>query len=702
MIDGRGQVRITDFGLASLAAELGPREAMAGTPAYMAPEQFEGKPVSIQSDLYSLGLVLYEVYTGKAPVESGAISRSEGTFTTSTPSAPSSFVGNLDPVAERAILRCLERDPTDRPVSALSVAAALPGGDPLAAALAAGETPSPELVAEAGRSEAMRPAVAMFLAATAIALFLVGARWVGSLSMYDYLPMNTSPAVFVDQAHTVLEGAGYTEPVYEHPVDRSWGFNLWGNIVNRVRDDSRPDSWSGLRDTPEAMSFWYRQSPSLYRPGTNTPNSFTSGMVRIVSPVPTTSGEVTVMFDLARRLQRLEVLPKRYSTLEGEPPSVDWSFLFAQAELDPDRFVPTRPRYRRFLAPDRTWAWLGTRAEAPADTLRVEAGSFEGRPVLFQVASQEEMATLGAEPEARRPFFLELNNLQAVIPFVLIVLGGIFARRNMLRGRSDRRGALRLGVAYAVLDATFEVLRSHVVYHSLFEAWKILGTAVFYGVFVAILYLALEPYARQVWPSMLVSTSRLLSRAQIRWRDPLLGRSVLLGLLIGSALYLFQFGFVRWLAPHVGGRAWWPYVPDLDALVSQRQAVAWSMWALIRSIAGGMLLAFLVTTMRAITRRRVLALVLAGLIWTVGFGGSWGWMTAFSFVSVAVQLTLLLRAGLVSMLVAFSVMGTGMYAMTDDWSAWYSQTAVTCLVFVVALALYGVWASRGSSPKGAH
>ena len=63
MIDGNGQVRITDFGLAAIAGEVD--QVRVGTPAYMAPEQLSGKGVSVQSDLYALGLVLYEVFTGK-------------------------------------------------------------------------------------------------------------------------------------------------------------------------------------------------------------------------------------------------------------------------------------------------------------------------------------------------------------------------------------------------------------------------------------------------------------------------------------------------------------------------------------------------------------------------------------------------------------------------------------------------------------
>src|SRR5579859_4554633 len=65
MLDGRGQVVITDFGLAGVADNIRGNEIRSGTPAYMAPEQLAGKEVSPRSDIYSLGLVLYEVFTGK-------------------------------------------------------------------------------------------------------------------------------------------------------------------------------------------------------------------------------------------------------------------------------------------------------------------------------------------------------------------------------------------------------------------------------------------------------------------------------------------------------------------------------------------------------------------------------------------------------------------------------------------------------------
>src|SRR5207302_9704305 len=83
----------------------------------------------------------------------------------STPQSPRSLVQDLDPEVERVVLRCLNPNPRNRFASALSVAAALPGADPLASALAAGDTPSPEVVA-AGRAEgSLRPMQALaFLA----------------------------------------------------------------------------------------------------------------------------------------------------------------------------------------------------------------------------------------------------------------------------------------------------------------------------------------------------------------------------------------------------------------------------------------------------------------------------------------------------------------------------------------------------------
>ncbi|MEA3033589.1 MAG: eukaryotic-like serine/threonine-protein kinase, partial [Sphingomonadales bacterium] len=149
MIDGRGEPRITDFGLALPSNEAVDSNIVAGTPAYMAPEQLEGKAASAQSDLYALGLILYEIFTGRRARSGRTVPDLRREHTTEI-TTPSSVVRDIEPAVERIILRCLETDPAMRPRPARQVFEALPGGDPLAAALAAGETPSPGLVASAG------------------------------------------------------------------------------------------------------------------------------------------------------------------------------------------------------------------------------------------------------------------------------------------------------------------------------------------------------------------------------------------------------------------------------------------------------------------------------------------------------------------------------------------------------------------------
>ncbi len=149
LIDGRGRAHLADFGLANLTDQRRDTREIAGTPGYMAPEQQEGREVTTRTDVYALGLVLYEMFTGQRAL----------TVDGAPPASPSTHIPDLDPAIERVIVRCLERDPARRPASAFAVAAALPGGNPLAAMLAAGETPSPDLVAAAGEAGTLSPAV---------------------------------------------------------------------------------------------------------------------------------------------------------------------------------------------------------------------------------------------------------------------------------------------------------------------------------------------------------------------------------------------------------------------------------------------------------------------------------------------------------------------------------------------------------------
>ena len=108
------------------------------------------------------------------------------------------------------ILRCLEKDPSARPASAAQIAAALPGGDPLAAAIAAGETPSPEMVAAAGEEGALAPAKAWAMLGAAVVILgaVVG---LARFSMDQGLtPFPKSPEFLTERSRELIRSFGYT------------------------------------------------------------------------------------------------------------------------------------------------------------------------------------------------------------------------------------------------------------------------------------------------------------------------------------------------------------------------------------------------------------------------------------------------------------------------------------------------------------
>ena len=206
-------------------------------------------------------------------------------------------------------------------------------------------------------------------------------------------------------------------------------------------------------------------------------------------------------------------------------------------------------------------------------------------------------------------------------------------------------------------------------------------------------YLALEPYGRQVWPSMFISSSRLLSRPTVRWRDPLIGRSVLAGLLVASLMQLLLGPTYRWLDGLVTGTVERPWLRDVDVLIGQRAALAWVTWTAFWGLLGGVVLLLTMVTVRYFVRSTTIAVPIGMLIWTffVEFSsvGEFVWALIFS----AALLAVLLRLGAVALIVTFATWNLAGYAITPSWTAWYAQASVYALLAVVALAAYGYWAS---------
>jgi serine/threonine-protein kinase len=264
MLDARGRVRITDFGLASFADD-DRRGEIAGTPAYMAPEQIAGGRLTPQTDLYAAGLLLFELLAGAPAYGSVSLAERRQQPSTAKPSLSPSVRATVDPRIVQVIERCLEPEAARRPESALRLAAALPGGDPLEAALAAGETPAPHVVAEAVDENPLSPA-AVVGSLAAFAVIVVALLAFTGVSVYSrFVPFRLSPEVLAARADQVRQQLGYSDP----PTDRAHGFVTRPGYINwqRARTTGPPD-WTQLRSVrPQPIVFWYRSSPgSLVKP----------------------------------------------------------------------------------------------------------------------------------------------------------------------------------------------------------------------------------------------------------------------------------------------------------------------------------------------------------------------------------------------------------------------------------------------------
>ena len=249
MIDGQGQVRIADFGIASMAATEEANRALVGTPAYMAPELFAGGQPSIRSDLFSLGVVLYEAVTGKPPFAGKPLGLA-GTEAKIIP--PSAIASNVDPALERVILQCLQREPSRTP-SAHVIAASLPGGDLLAEAIASGQTPSPSLVAAAhARWTLPRWAGICCLAIGLLALAVV----VPLANIAFFLPRapSISPPPCSPTKRSIFSRRSAPNPIVD---GESQGFAVDRGYLDYARTAPH-NGFEGLaRQWPAPVSFWY-------------------------------------------------------------------------------------------------------------------------------------------------------------------------------------------------------------------------------------------------------------------------------------------------------------------------------------------------------------------------------------------------------------------------------------------------------------
>ena len=689
MLDDRGKVRIMDFGLAGLATDIQGAEISSGTPAYMAPEQLSGKEVTVQSDMYSLGLVLYELFTGKRAFEATNLNDLLRLREHSSVTSPTRVVHHLDPLVERVILRCLEADAQKRPKTALQIAAALPGGDPLAAALAAGETPSPQMVAAAGGEQALSPRVAWSLLAAALVVFLAilwVARYSTDLALY---PIEKSPDVLEDRARDIAAKAGYAQV-----GDRAWWFSrnydylLYRNAMKMSSPHGQPITGSN----PGALAFNYRHSPDLLSP------SRPSGLVQSQDPPYETSGMVLVSLDSVGRLHTFRAVPPQDQS-QPTAPEPNWQEMFEQAGLDISHFKPATPKWLPIEPFDLQRDWEGT-YEGDRTPIHVTAAAYRGKPVYFHLIP----------PWTTAPDWMPEKKISrtGTIALFTIIAGGatlvlfavVFARRNVRLGRGDRKGAFRLAAFFAVVNALARVLLVHHVADVNAEFNLVIvpvAIALMGGAVIWIYYIALEPYVRRRWPEHLISWTRLLGG---NYRDPMVGRDLLVGALIGSGLALVEHlinALPAWF--NLAGQT--PINSDSPALGSTANFLSMLLNSAIGGLFAGLTMLFLFFLVRSAIRHYWAAIVVLGtLITLINLGRENVIAESIGAVLIAtLVLTALLRFGLLALVVAYGIQNfLQVFPVALDSSRWYFARGFVPVMIALAVALYSFRISLGRRP----
>ncbi len=705
MLDGRGQVVVTDFGLAGIADQIQGADVRSGTPAYMAPEQLAGKEVSTRSDIYSLGLVLYEVFTGKRAFYPKPADKS-GSQSDRGISRPSSVVKDLNPIIERVILRCLEDEPSARPATVLSVAAALPGGDPLAAALAAGETPSPQLVAASGETSGLRPraAVACFgavLLALAMVSFL-GIHYSGLEKMH----LELTPEVLSQKAREMIARLGYPE----RPADSAYGLDLDTDYEESVEKNDKPHpDWNAVfAGRPSLLRFWYRQSPQYMFPEGYRDQLLTPGIAVRDDPPTTLSGMIDVELDAQGNLIHFQAIPPQKEDLTAPATAIDWNVLFAAAGLDPAKLQKVEPQWNSLANSDTRTAWTGT-VPGSSRPMRVEAAWLRGKPVFFSTIGDWTMPDRMKHPEQTAG--KKVGQALALTLLIFCLMAAVYlARKNHRQGRADREGALRLGMIMFALEMALWLCRAHLVPGS--ETFGLLVLAISTALFVSgttwLLYLALEPWVRKRWPQTIISWSRLLS-GQVR--DPLVGRDILFGVMLGVAwILIFQLRFIPMV--HMGAP---PGLGSSDYIQGGRTALGAWLMQIPASIMGTLQFFFLLLGLK-VSFQFIFSLFglklakstdwLAAITFIAIFAIPRGLTSTYPWVELPVQILvysiavlIVYRFGLVPLACAiFTVNMLANVPFTADFSAWYMPTFILALLSVVALAAWGFYQSVGGEP----
>jgi len=737
MLDGHGRVRIMDFGLALRSgpdSSTGVVAHAAGTPAYMAPEQWTGGTLTVATDLYAIGMILHELFTGRTAVAGKSLEDFRRWHLSTPAESLSDSMALADPALERIIVQCLAKDPARRPPSALAVASMLPGGDPIAAALAAGETPSPEMVAAAGRAERLSTSAATGLAISLLVLTIIWLIVPSPYRPWDFAAPRKSPEVLSDRAEQLLATGEEQSSLRGFAVGYSLDDDMLKWLERSVGVDTLDRLGQGRLDP---IGFYLRRASeplaarSVYgRVTLDDPPFDVPSMER----VRLTSDGKLRSIERVPALEIHEDLPAGASPAAARrsesAPSEDISRLMREAGIDPESVVATTPRLRpRFFAHELL-AWQ-EREAIDGVVFRIEAAITDGRISSFQVigpwkdgneagGSSEASSNTISEPSSEAssdpssdsssdPVERIVTRVMVGIMLTILVSMVVLAFRHARAGRGDLRGAHTLALAVVAIAflrwlCLCDMSVSPAFLERVFNAG--LAVALLSGAIAWILYMALEPFTRRAWPSMMITWQRLIRG---RLTDPQVGRDLFVGCL-GGIVILLSASLAMALERRFGGMPPIEYarsagLPWLTSMMGGLRPVGLILIALQSGVIVPMGALMLLVVLRTIVRKPWIAAIVAWVLFTLPSAAVLP-QQVFSVIAAgvisAVTILLLVRYGLVAVL-GLQIFSSLLifFPYTSDSRAWFFALGLCGIIAGLALAGFGLWAATAGRSTAA-
>ncbi len=447
---------------------------------------------------------------------------------------------------------------------------------------------------------------------------------------------------------------------------------------------------------PRAKQYWRRWSPEPLQPvNLHAPSA------SIGSPPQAFPGSGTVLFDMQGHLLALESIPPDGPDSLATHP-VNWAAVLEASGRDPAH-VSSAPPPAGFVAhADSVRAWRLSDSTAAETTLVAAAlGSHVVRVETF--AGRNALGRLAVKSDDAKP---TVQDWVGILFFLVVPMVGsiILARRNLRSKRGDVRGALVVGISIVIsylLSHLFSTNGGEVGLYSIllnFSDGMPLGHALVHGVAMALSYLAIEPYVRRLWPSVLVSWARLVSG---RLKDPIIGRDILVGAALGAGLQLFTLA-IKILERGVGLSTDPARLSEdmLSTMTSAPQIMAQVSFALAIALLRATELYTLLVIFRFILRNNKLAIgatLLFFLLIGLDFGSKAVWVEGVSgLVATSVFLSIALRYGYVATIIAWFVGGLAdSLAWSLDFSGWVAPQTMFAWGIVAVVVGYGFMAAVG-------